>query len=63
MTKVKKILAVPLLPLLIARLEKIYFRLYTSIIIQKGTTQGTALSLEKICQKSSICLSKFRPNN
>ena len=62
-TRVKKILALLLLPMLTVGLEKICPRSYASTITKKGTTRGTALSLEKIYQKTSISLSDLCPND
>ena len=62
-TRVEKTLALPLLPALIAGLGKTCPRSRASTITRKGTTRGTALSLEKTCQKTSISLGNFHPND
>lgn len=58
-TQVKKILALLLLPVLIAGLGKIYRRSHTLTVIRKNTTQNIALNIKKISQKTIISLSNF----
>ena len=53
-TRVKKTLAPPQPSALIAGLGKICPRLCAWTVTRKNTTRGTALSPEKICQKTSI---------
>ena len=59
-TKVEKTLAPPLPPALTARLGKTCPRSYASTITRKSTTRGTALSPERMCQKTSIGLGDLR---
>ena len=62
-TRVKKTLA-PLLPLaLTLGLGKTCPRLRASTVTRKSTTRGTALSLKKTCQKTSISLGKLRSDD
>ena len=62
-TRVEKTLALPLPPVLTAGLEKICSRSRASTVTKKGTTQGTALSSERTCQKTSIGLGNLRSND
>ena len=62
-TRVKKTLASPLPPALTAGLGKTSSRSRASTVTRKGTTQGTTLSPEKTCQKTSIDLGNFRSND
>ena len=62
-TRVEKTLTLPLPPALTAGLGKICPRSRVSTVTRKGTTQGTALSLEKIYQKTSIGLGSLHSNN
>ena len=62
-TRVEKTLAPPLPPALTAGLGKTCPRSRASIVTRKSTTRGTALSLERICQKTSIGLGNLRSND
>ena len=62
-TRVDKTLAPPLLPALTAGLGKTCSRSRASTVTRKGTTQGTALSLKKACQKTSIGLGDLCSND
>ena len=53
-TRVEKILAPPLLPVLTLGLGKTCPRSLASTVTRKSTTRGTALSSEKTYQKTSI---------
>ena len=62
-TRVEKTLAPPLPLAITAGLGKTCSRLRASTVIRKNTTQGTALSLERMCQKTSIGLSNLYSND
>ena len=62
-TRVEKTLALPLPPPLTVGLGKTCLRSRALTITRKGTTQGTALSQEKTCQKTSIGLGDLRSND
>ena len=62
-TRVEKTLASSLPPPLTVGLRKTYPRSRTSTVTRKSTTRGTALSLEKMCQKTSIGLGDLLSND
>ena len=62
-TRVEKTLAPPLPWTLTAGLRKTCPKSRASTVTKKGTTRGTALSPERICQKTSISLGDFRSND
>ena len=62
-TRIEKTLASLLLPVLTVGLEMTCLRLCALTVARKGITQGTALSPERIYQKTSISLGNFNPNN